>query len=154
MARVFIFDCKVDRIRQLTRELEAAGHDVASNMDCLSSTELSSRELSSTIGVNKLWTTWNGDLPDALLVECLDIDSERFLQILNTPFPKNNIQVIVMSDHHARNNTKLQRLMATYNAFCVEWPINIVRFLAFAQDPVMRSHTSDPRQFESGVVFD
>ena len=107
MARVFIFDCKVDRIRQLTRELEAAGHDVASNMDCLSSTELSSRELSSTIGVNKLWTTWNGDLPDALLVECLDIDSERFLQILNTPFPKNNIQVIVMSDHHARNNTKL-----------------------------------------------
>lgn len=154
MARVFIFDCRVDRIRQLTQEMEAAGHDVASNMECLNSPELTTRELSSTIGVNKLWSAWDGDLPDVLLVECLDLDSERFLQILNTPFPKRDVQVIVMSDHHARANTRLRRLMAIYNAFCVDWPIDIVRFLAFAQDPVMNSHTSNPRHFQSGVVFD
>jgi hypothetical protein len=75
--------------------------------------------------------TWEPE-PDVIIIECLDVDSEKFLEILATTTAK-KATVIAMT-HRYPNNTKLKRLMKDYGVLCMEKPLNIAKFVEYVEE--------------------
>ena len=152
MARIFIFDSCPDRIRTLYYSLSGEGHDVQTNLSNINA-PVSRLELDPTRAVRKIWTSWQGQLPDIIIMDCLDVDSAKFLEELHRPFFKSEVCTIVMTPYTSRANGLLRRLMSGFGVFCMERPFAVHRFLDFVQQstPTKRSAA---QLFQSGVVFD
>lgn len=124
MARVFIYDRDEETIKALTAVLECQGHDVYSNMGPLT-VELR------PVNVLRLMLEQK-PLPDVILVECLDVDSEGFISMLKSTSLADNMAIVGMT--HKYPNGKIERLMESYGIFSMPKPFNLSRMVNFVHE--------------------
>ena len=129
MARVFIFDNDPNLAMTMAFGLECEGHEVLTNIE---NNELGGyhAELDTTKVIRKM-LEWK-PVPDVIIIECLEVDSERFMSIL-TQAGMQHLTVLAMSHRYA-NNTKLERLMRDYGAFCMPKPLNVGNLVEYVQE--------------------
>jgi DNA-binding response OmpR family regulator len=125
MARAFIFDSDLNTAMTIAFGLESQGYEVLTNIDTDHQANLD------TTKVIRKMLTWEPE-PDVIIIECLDVDSEKFLEILATTTAK-KATVIAMT-HRYPNNTKLKRLMKDYGVLCMEKPLNIAKFVEYVEE--------------------
>ena len=129
MARVFIFDNDPNTAMTIAFALESQGHEVLTNIDTDEAGDYHTNLDTSKV-IRKM-LKWE-PTPDVIIIECLDVDSEKFLEILATTTAK-KATVIAMT-HRYPNNTKLQRLMKDYGVSCMEKPLNIAKFVESVEE--------------------
>lgn len=152
MKRIFIFDACPRRIWTMYHSLRSCGHDVMTNMSNVESLAMTKYELDPVRAIRRMWEVWEGKLPQTVIVDSLDVDSAKFLEELHKPSFRSDIRVILMTPETPRANTLVERLMASYQVFCMPRPFEVNRFLNFVDTiPVHPQPTT--RVFEPGVIF-
>ncbi|MBT4209949.1 MAG: hypothetical protein HOE19_03490 [Candidatus Komeilibacteria bacterium] len=109
--------------------LESEGHEVLTNIETNESGGHHA-ELNTTKVIRKM-LEWK-PVPDVIIIECLEVDSERFMSILQGAGMQ-HLTVLAMS-HRYKNNTRLQRLMSEYGAFCMPKPLNVNNLVEYVQE--------------------
>ncbi|MDD5749823.1 MAG: hypothetical protein PHO91_03525 [Patescibacteria group bacterium] len=121
MSRIFIFDNCPDTVRTLRFYLEGEGHQVLSNME--EAGALTKIELRPTDVLKKM-LGWR-PLPDIVLVECLDVDSEFFIRMLKSLSIAQQMVICAMT--HRYPNSRINRLMSSYGVHCLNKPFNVAK---------------------------
>ena len=121
MARIFIFDSCPDTVRTLRCYLEGEGHQVLSNMEEVGA--LTKIELRPTDALKKM-LGWR-PLPDIVLVECLDVDSELFIGVLKSLSIADQMTICALT--HRYPNSRINRLMSSYGVRCLTKPFNVAK---------------------------
>lgn len=131
MARVFIFDDDPGMAMTMAFGLECEGHEVMTNIETIDGSYHAN--LDTTTVVRKM-LEWK-PVPDVIIIECLNVDSERFLNILSSA-GMSHLTVLAMS-HRYSNNAKLERLMSDHGAFCMPKPLNVAKLVDYVQELTM-----------------
>lgn len=149
MARIFIYDSSPERIRAIFYSLRDEGHDIHTNMDDIHA-PISHQELDPVRAIFRIWDHWQGVFPDVIIMDCLGVDSAKFLEELHKPFFRENTKVVIMSDYPPRANSLLRRLMGNYGAIFRARPFSVARLTSFIQ---VISLPKKSKVFEPGIIF-
>lgn len=124
--RVFIFDNDPQLALTMAFALESEGHQVLTNVDYLPNgrTHIDLR----AVEVLRKMLEWK-PLPDVIIIECLEVDSEEFIRILRSTGLDEKMTILAMT--HRYPNTKIERLMKHYGAFYMPKPLNVTRLVEY-----------------------
>lgn len=131
--RVFIFDSDPDTAMTMAFGLESEGHEVLTNIEQTDGKTYRA-QLDTTKVIRKM-LNWD-PLPDVIIIECLDVDSERFMEILTSA----GVHITTLAMSHRYPNTKIERLMSEYGVFCMPKPLNVARLVDYVHQLSMANH--------------
>ncbi len=131
MAQIFIFDNNSELVRSMVDVFEFNDHEVKSNIK--NTNNCIDIELC-PVKILRSMLEWNPS-PDVILIECLDVDSEKFLSMYKATSFSKNTEIIIMTDRY--HNTKMKRLMKSYKAFCMIKPFNFSKIVTYIDELIL-----------------